>query len=225
MKRRDKDEPIEPLAEQAAEQPEQNGPTAGKHAVTPESDAEQASAAEQVLTDEKEPAVEAEKPAEAVQDDAVKALRDSLAAKEKEIAVLSDKYLRLMAEYDNFRKRSQKEKEAIYGESVIQVVREWLPVLDNLDRAEWAADQFQSDEARGIAEGIVMIRKQIQDVMDKLGIKPIDCCGQPFDPNLHDAVMHVEDESAETSIVVEELRKGYMRDDRVIRHSVVKVAN
>lgn len=219
MKRRDKDEPIEPLSEQAAEQPEQSGQTAGSHAVTRES------AAEQVLPDEKEPAIEDKKPAEAAEEDVAKSLRDSLAAKEKEIAVLSDKYLRLMAEYDNFRKRSQKEKEAIYAESVIQVVREWLPVLDNLDRAEWAADQYESGEARGIAEGITMIRKQVQDVMEKLGVKPIDCCGQPFDPNLHDAVMHVEDESAEASTVVEELRKGYMRDDRVIRHSVVKVAN
>lgn len=225
MKRRDQKEPIEPLAQQAAEQAEQNEPTAGNHTATPESAAEHQSAAEQVLADEKEPAGEEKKTAEPVQDDAVKVLCDSLAAKEKEIAVLSDKYLRLMAEYDNFRKRSQREKEAIYGESVIQVVREWLPVLDNLDRAEWAADQYESGEARGIAEGIAMIRKQVQDVMDKLGVKPIDCCGQPFDPNLHDAVMHVEDESAEASTVVEELRRGYMRDDRVIRHSVVKVAN
>ncbi|NLM79079.1 MAG: nucleotide exchange factor GrpE [Ruminococcaceae bacterium] len=160
-----------------------------------------------------------------VKSDRETALEAELADKEIEITALSDKYLRLMAEYDNYRKRSQKEKEAIYNDSVVQVVREWLPVIDNLDRAEFAADQYKSEDARQIADGISMIRKQVTDVLDKLGVAAIDCCGQPFDPNLHDAVMHVEDESAAASTVVEELRKGYVMGDRVIRHSVVKVAN
>ena len=87
------------------------------------------------------------------------------------------------------------------------------------------SDQYDSAEARQISEGIVLIRKQAHEVLDKLEVEPIDCCGQAFDPNLHDAVMHVEDESVGASTVVEELRKGYRRADRVIRHSVVKVAN
>ncbi|MDW7657772.1 MAG: nucleotide exchange factor GrpE [Bacillota bacterium] len=212
MKRRDKSEPVEPLAEQAAGQQDSDEVSTKDPAGRPETAAETIPAA----SDDQQAAV---------QEDAVQTLHEALVAKEKEIAVLSDKYLRLMAEYDNFRKRSQKEKEAIYGDSVALVVREWLPVIDNLDRAEWAAEQYENDEIRRIAEGIVMIRKQVQDVLDKLGIEAIDCCGQIFDPNLHDAVMHVEDETAGTSTVVEELRKGYKRADRVIRHSVVKVAN
>ena len=145
--------------------------------------------------------------------------------REQENKSLSDQYLRLMAEYDNFRRRSQKEKEALYEDSVAEVVREWLPVLDNLDRAEFSANQYHSEEARKIAEGITMIRKQAYEILDALGVQPIDCCGQPFDPNLHNAVMHVEDESLGVSTVVEEFTKGYVRKDRVIRHSVVKVAN
>jgi molecular chaperone GrpE len=159
------------------------------------------------------------------QQDELESLRCSLADKEKEIETLSDKYLRLMAEYDNYRRRTQREKEDLYTDSIVQVVREWLPVLDNLDRAEWAVDQYESDEARKIAQGIAMIRKQVQEVLNKLGVEPIECCGKPFDPNTHDAVLHVEDESVGASTVVEELRKGYRKDKRVIRHSVVKVAN
>lgn len=222
MKRRDKEEPVVTPAEQAAGQQESETVTARDAACCPETSAEQApaDAAAQPQTDGQPDG----QPSDG-QADAMQALRDALAVKEKEIAVLSDKYLRLMAEYDNFRKRSQKEKEAIYGDSVALVVREWLPVIDNLDRAEWAADQYESGESRRIAEGIAMIRKQVQDVLEKLGIEVIDCCGQAFDPNLHDAVMHVEDDTAGASTVVEELRKGYRRADRVIRHSVVKVAN
>jgi molecular chaperone GrpE len=222
MKRRDKNEPVEMPAEQAAGQQDSDEVTTKDPAGRPETVAEQAQTASDA---QKQDAGQPEGQQADGQADAMQALRDSLAVKEKEIAVLSDKYLRLMAEYDNFRKRSQKEKEAIYGDSVALVVREWLPVIDNLDRAEWAADQYESDETRRIAEGIAMIRKQVQDVLDKLGIEAIDCCGQAFDPNYHDAVMHVEDETAGASTVIEELRKGYKKADRVIRHSVVKVAN
>jgi molecular chaperone GrpE len=152
-------------------------------------------------------------------------LIDSIATKDKDFATLSDKYLRIAAEYDNFRRRSQKEKDVLYTESVSMVVREFLPILDNLDRAELAAGQFEHEDARKIAEGIAMIQKSVAQVLSRLGVSRIECCGLPFDPEMHEAVMHVEDDSVGASIVVEELQKGYKRDDRVIRHSIVKVAN
>jgi len=177
---------------------------------------------------QKEKGISAEQKAElpvAQLDETIKALQAELAEKEKRIAELSDQYIRLMAEYDNYRKRSQKEKESIYEDCIVEMIRLWLPVIDNIDRAEFSADQYQSEEAKKIAEGISMIRKQIQDILDKLGVEVIDCCGKPFDPNLHDAIAHVEDDSVGASVVVEELCKGYKRADRIIRHSIVKVAN
>ncbi len=152
-------------------------------------------------------------------------LRNRLANKEQELQETSQKYLRLAAEYDNFRKRTQKEKEALYADSVTSVVKEWLPVLDNLDRAAQLIEQTQSPEAVKIVEGLTMVRKQAYDAMDKLGVTEIDCLNAEFDPNLHDAVMHIEDESYGPSTVVEVLQKGYQRGDSVIRHSIVKVAN
>jgi len=150
---------------------------------------------------------------------------DRLARSEAEFKELSDRYLRLMAEYDNFRRRTQKEREALYTDSVVAVVKEWLPVIDNLDRAEQAALAAEGESARRVADGVLLILKQAGETLARLNVKEIDCLGQPFDPNLSDAVMHVEDESVGPSTVVEVLQKGFIRDDRVIRHSMVKVAN
>ncbi|MDD2374795.1 MAG: nucleotide exchange factor GrpE [Eubacteriales bacterium] len=152
-------------------------------------------------------------------------LREQLIAKEQELSEIGQKYLRLAAEYDNFRRRSQKEKVAIYADSVASVVKEWLPVLDNLDRAAKIVEQTESQEAAKIAEGLALVHKQACEAMEKLGVSEIDCLNEPFDPNLHDAVMHVEDDSVGPSTVVEVLQKGYQRGDLVIRHSIVKVAN
>jgi len=157
--------------------------------------------------------------------DPCQVLKENLAVKEKDFAALSDQYLRLMAEYDNFRKRSQKEKDALYGESIVMVIKEWLPVLDSIDLAELAAGKYDNEDARHIAAGLVKIQKQVDEVLERLGVQTIPCCGQTFDPMLHEAVMHVEDDSVGPSVVVEEFQKGYRRDERVIRHSVVKVAN
>lgn len=150
---------------------------------------------------------------------------ERLAKSEADCKELSDRYLRLMAEYDNFRRRSQKEREGVYGDSVVAVVKEWLLVVDNLERAEQAALAADGESARKIADGVLLVLKQAGETLSRLGVKEIDCLGQPFDPNLADAVIHVEDESAEPSTVVEILQKGYIRDDRVIRHCMVKVAN
>ena len=152
-------------------------------------------------------------------------LREELDTKEKDFEALSDKYLRLAAEYDNFRRRTQKEKESLYSDSIAIVIKELLPVFDNLERAELAAGQYSHDDAKKIAEGITMIQKQVEQALEKLSVRRINCIGQPFNPVLHEAVMHVEDDSVGNSIVVAELQAGYQRDDRVIRHSMVKVAN
>jgi molecular chaperone GrpE len=153
------------------------------------------------------------------------ALKDQLEAKEKELKETSEKYLRIAAEYDNFRRRSQKEKESLYTDSLIQVVKEWLPVVDNLDRALESVEKLQSEDPDGIGEGIVMIRKQAYDVLEKLGVSEIESLNQVFDPNLHEAVMHVEDDTVGNSTIVEVFQKGYQRGDKVIRHSIVKAAN
>lgn len=157
--------------------------------------------------------------------DEMSELRQQLIAKEQELSETGQKYLRLAAEYDNFRRRSQKEKVAIYADSVASVVKEWLPVLDNLDRAAKIVEQTESPEAAKIAEGLALVHKQACEAMEKLGVSEIDCLNEPFDPNLHEAVMHVEDDSVGPSTVVEVLQKGYQRGDLVIRHSIVKVAN
>jgi molecular chaperone GrpE len=152
-------------------------------------------------------------------------LREQLIAKEQELSEIGQKYLRLAAEYDNFRRRSQKEKVAIYADSVASVVKEWLPVLDNLDRAAKIVEQTESQEAAKIAEGLALVHKQACEAMEKLGVSEIECLNETFDPNLHEAVMHVEDDSVGPSTVVEVLQKGYQLGDLVIRHSIVKVAN
>lgn len=166
-----------------------------------------------------------ELPEEAAYEDPMNTLQKILAAKENDFTALSDKYLRLAAEYDNFRKRSQKEKEALYTDSVALVIKELIPVLDNLDRAELAASESDHADVRKIAEGIAMIQKQVSQSLTRLGVSRIETIGQPFNPEMHEAVMHVEDESVGPSIIVAELQAGYRREDRVIRHSMVKVAN
>ncbi|MGI6297837.1 MAG: nucleotide exchange factor GrpE [Saccharofermentanales bacterium] len=155
----------------------------------------------------------------------ISALTERLAKTETDLKTLSDRYLRLMAEYDNYRKRSQKEREALYLDSVATVVKEWLPVIDNLARAEKSALEVEGEGAASIAEGITMVLRQANEAMERLNVHEIACLGQTFDPQIADAVMHVEDDSVGPSTVVEILQKGYACGDRVIRHCVVKVAN
>lgn len=151
--------------------------------------------------------------------------KENLAAREQELAEVSDKYLRLAAEYDNFRRRSQKEKENLYTDSVALVIKEWLPVLDSLDIAAKTLANLETDANRSVVSGIELIQKQALEAMARLNVSEIACLGQSFDPNLAEAVMHVEDDSVGASTVIEVFQKGYMRGDRVIRHSLVKVAN
>ena len=142
------------------------------------------------------------------------------AKSERELLEAKDKLLRLAAEYDNFRKRTAREREVMYGTVVADTISMFLPVLDNLQRAETAPT---SDPA--YAQGIAMITKQFTDILAKAGVEEIEAIGKPFDSELHNAVMHEEREGAGESEVVEVFQKGYKTASRVIRHSVVKVAN
>ena len=137
-----------------------------------------------------------------------------------EMAVLTDKYLRVCAEYDNFRRRSQKEKEALYGDIRADVLLKFLPVYDNLVRA---LSQPTADEA--YRKGVEMIMGQFVATMEKLGVEKIESLGHSFDPNLHNAVMHVDDEEKGENEIVEVFQEGFKIGDKVIRFAMVKVAN
>ena len=137
-----------------------------------------------------------------------------------QLAAEKDKYLRLLAEYDNFRRRSQKEKESIYTDVRGETLKKFLPVYDSLARA--LSTTPEDNPAR---KGLEMIMTQYETALNQLGVSLIEAVGQPFDPNLHNAVMHVEDEAYGENIVVEEFEKGFRIGDKVLRYSVVKVAN
>lgn len=144
-----------------------------------------------------------------------------VAKKDEELAAQNDRYQRLLAEYDNFKKRTVKEKEAIYTDSVKDTVAELLPVIDNLLRALDAFADKNSDECKGVA----MVLKQTEEIFAKIGVTEIKALGEEFNPEYHNAVMHVDDETVADNTVVEEFQKGYMYKDKVIRYSMVKVAN
>lgn len=136
----------------------------------------------------------------------------------------NDKYLRLMAEYDNYQKRTQREKAQRYADAVADTVEKLLPIGDNIERA--LKTEVTSEDAKKFKEGVELVMKQFMDSLSKLDVKPIPALGEQFDPNLHNAVMHVEDESVDDNTVVEEFMKGYIyKDSKVVRHSMVKVAN
>lgn len=143
--------------------------------------------------------------------------------KTKECEEYFGRLQRVAAEFDNFKKRTLKEKEALYSEAVCDVVAAFLPVIDSIDRALEACEGNNGEES--IKEGIELIKRQISEVMKKLQIEEIKSLGEKFNPELHNAVMHVEDEKYGQNVVVEEFQKGYKYKDKVIRHSMVKVAN
>ena len=154
------------------------------------------------------------------EDERVAVLEAEKEALEKEKVALNDKYLRICAEYDNFRRRSQKEKDNLYGEIKANTVQQFLPVYDNLTRA---LKQGTEDEA--YRKGVEMIMTQFENTLEKLGVKKIESLGQTFDPKLHNAVMHVDDEEQGENTIVEVFQEGFTVNDRVIRFAMVKVAN
>lgn len=154
-----------------------------------------------------------------------KKLKKAEAEIEKLTAALGEeqeKYVRLYAEYDNFRKRSAKEREGVYADAYCDALVQILPILDTLERAA----QFSTEDAESaMAKGLELTLKSFVETMNKMGVYEIEALGKEFDPNFHNAVMHVDDESVGENVVVEVFMKGYKRGDKVLRHSMVKVAN
>lgn len=158
-----------------------------------------------------------------IKDNETAGYKELLAKKEAELKEHIDRTQRLAAEYDNFRKRTQKEKDKLYGATLCEVVAKFLEIYDSLERALKASE---SEQNSGLREGVVLVSKQYSDVLSKMGVKPIEAEGTTFNPEYHNAVMHIEDENLDHNVVVEEFLKGFIYNDEiVIRHSVVKVAN
>lgn len=147
--------------------------------------------------------------------------KKALEAEKQKSAEAGDKYLRLAAEYDNFRKRAQKEKESAYGEAVADTLKKLLPVIDNL---QYAA-KYGNADAEKFAEGVKLILDKLPETLETLHVKPVGAPGETFDPAYHNAVMHEENEDYGENEIMEVLQSGYLYDDRVIRYAMVKVAN
>ena len=142
-----------------------------------------------------------------------------IAEQEAALAEQNDKYLRLAAEYDNFRRRTAQERDRIYDDAYAEALSALFPVVDNLERAA------QYSDGESVAKGVAMILRSVEETLGKLGVTEIEAQGKTFDPNLHNAVLHVEDESFGECEVVEVLQKGYKKGERVLRYAMVKVAN
>lgn len=143
--------------------------------------------------------------------------------KDEKIEELNDRLMRNLAEFENFRNRTEKEKSAMFEIGAKSVIEKILPVVDNLERGFDGLGEEEKESP--FVKGIEAVYKQIQTVFDEIGVKPIEAVGQEFDPNLHNAVMHEEDDSEDSNKVIEEFQKGYMYKETVVRHSMVKVLN
>ena len=193
---------------------------------------EEAAAEEQESAEDPKEEAEQESEAEAAEEKAPKKEKKGLFGKAKDnekeklkeqVSELNDRLLRQMAEFENFRKRSDKEKDSMYENGARSVIEKLLPIVDNFERG--MGTLTDEDKETAFAKGMEMIYKQLMDELDKMDVKPIDAAGKEFDPNLHNAVMHVDDDSLGENVVVEELQKGYTYRGNVVRHSMVKVAN
>ena len=143
--------------------------------------------------------------------------------RDEKIAELTDRVTRQMAEFDNFRKRTEREKSAMYEIGAKAIVEKLLPVVDNFERGFSTVAEEDKDDA--FVKGMEMVYKQMMTMLESVDVKPIEAVGNEFNPDLHNAVMHVEDDSVGENIVVEEFQKGYTYRDSVVRYSMVKVAN
>ncbi len=142
---------------------------------------------------------------------------------EEKLADLEDKRVRQLAEFENFRKRSEKEKSQMFEIGAKSVIEKMLPVIDNFERGLLGVPEEEKDTP--FVQGVELVYKQLLTAFDELGVKPIDAVGKEFDPNLHNAVMMVDDDTLESGMVAEEMQKGYMYKESVVRHSMVKVVN
>lgn len=150
-------------------------------------------------------------------------IKAELDEKNKKCDEYIDKLQRAAAEFDNFKKRTAREKEALYAEAVCDVTSVILPVVDNFERAVQACSK--ENDFQVLKDGVELVYRQLKEALKKIGIEEIQCSNTNFDPQLHNAVMHVEDEDFGQNCVIEEFQKGYVYKDKVIRHSMVKVAN
>ena len=146
-------------------------------------------------------------------------LQNEIEDLKKQLSEATDRHLRVAAEYDNFKRRTQKEKEELYAAAKSDVINTLLPVIDNLERADQCKDFDQ------LSEGVRMVLDQFVSSLEKLGVTEIEALDKPFDPNLHNAVLHEEQEGGPENTVVAVLQKGYVAGERVIRHALVKVVN
>ncbi len=142
--------------------------------------------------------------------------------KDEKIEELSDRLVRQMAEFDNFRKRTEKEKQQMYSVGAADVIEKLLPVIDNFERG--LAAMTEEEKTTAFAQGIEMVYRQLMTALEEIGVTPIEAAGKPFDPDFHNAVMQQPSEEFESGTVTQELQKGYMYKDRVVRHSMVMVA-
>lgn len=172
------------------------------------------------LKNETEPEIKAEeKKKKPSKKDAERELLEKIAALEAEIKEKDDKYLRMAAEYDNFRRRSREEREAVYTDAVADTVSELLPIIDNLERAA------MYDDGEKVKEGLAMTAKSVEAVFSKLKIEKVGAVGDIFDPNIHNAVLHGEDETKAEGEIVEVFQKGYKKGNKMIRFAMVKTVN
>lgn len=168
-----------------------------------------------------EPKTWAEKRAAKKQEKAEK--KEKANADKEKIAELEDRVKRQLAEFENFRNRTDKEKQAMFETGAKSVIEKILPVIDNFERGFSTVEEADQEDA--FVQGMRKVYRQMMDELDKIGVKPIEAVGQEFDPNLHNAVMQVESEEFESGIVAQELMKGYMYRDSVVRHSMVGVVS
>lgn len=178
---------------------------------------------EDILEEAKEEAVEEEKPKAEKKEKKSFKKKEKKDKKDEKIEELNDRLMRTMAEFDNFRKRTEKEKSQMFEIGARDVVEKILPVIDNFERGLGTVPEDEKDSA--FVQGIEQIYKQFITALETAGVRPIEAVGKEFDPNFHNAVMHDEDESLGENIVSEELQKGYMYRETVVRHSMVKVVN
>ena len=171
---------------------------------------------EEVVSEE---TAEQETKADKKENKEIKKLKEQLEKAETDLAAANDKYLRMIAEYDNFRKRSAKEKEGAYADAYSDALSAILPVIDNLERA------LMFSEGEALTEGVKMTLKQFEDALSRLGVEAFGARGDAFDPHFHNAVMQVEDAELEPGAIAEVFQKGYKKGDKIIRDAMVKVTN
>ena len=208
------DNVINGMSEEAEQAPEEA-------AETQQNEADEAEQAPEEAAEQAEPQEETAEKAESEKETGKKAPKKD--PKDQKIEELEDRLKRNLAEFDNFRKRTEKEKSAMFDMGAKSILEKLLPVIDNFERAFSTVPE--DPEAAQYAKGMEMIYRQLLKNLEDAGATPIECKGKPFDPNYHNAVMHVEDESLGENVIVEEFQKGYMYKDSVLRYSMVKVAN